>query len=42
MTDQSGFFSLPALEGDTISFSSNFYITRTVLFHQAEKEAESA
>ena len=31
MTDQSGFFSLPALEGDTISFSSTGYITRTVV-----------
>lgn len=31
MTDQSGFFSLPALEGDTISFSSTGYISRTVV-----------
>lgn len=31
MTDQSGFFSIPALEGDTISFSSTGYITRTVV-----------
>lgn len=31
MTDQSGFFSLPALEGDTLSFSSTGYITRTVV-----------
>lgn len=31
MTDQSGFFSLPALEGDTISFSSTGYMTRTVV-----------
>lgn len=31
MTDKSGFFSIPALEGDTISFSSTGYITRTVV-----------
>lgn len=31
MTDNTGFFSLPALEGDTISFSSTGFVTRTVV-----------
>ena len=31
MTDKTGFFSLPALEGDTLSFSSTGFSTRTVV-----------
>ena len=31
MTDANGFFSIPALEGDTIQFSSTGYIPRTVI-----------
>jgi len=31
MTDVNGFFSIPALEGDTIQFSSTGYISRSVI-----------
>jgi len=31
MTDVNGFFSIPALEGDTIQFSSTGYLSRTVI-----------
>ena len=35
MTDMNGFFSLPALEGDTIQFSSTGYITRHIVIEES-------
>ena len=35
MTDANGFFSLPALEGDTIQFSSTGYTTRHIVIKES-------